>query len=74
MRTWLNCIYITISYYNALGSFVCLFPIQIGAAARCSMKRAMHAEGCLVHVQGTGVRLPARWTREHLDGLAECFA
>ena len=30
--------------------FVCLFPIQIGAAARCAVKRAMHAEGRLGRV------------------------
>ena len=34
-----------ISYYIARGLFVCLFPIQIGAAVRCAAKRAMPAEG-----------------------------
>ena len=34
-----------VSYYNARGLFVCLFLIQISAAARCAAKRAMPAEG-----------------------------
>ena len=33
--------------FNAPSLFVCLFPIQIGAVARCATKRAMHAEGRL---------------------------
>ena len=38
-------LYNIISCYNAPGLFVCLFSIQIGAAARCATKRAMHPEG-----------------------------
>ena len=38
------------SYYNALGLFVYLFPIQMDAAVRYAAKCAMPAEGHLGHV------------------------